>query len=287
MECTDVREIIPEAGQGLQVSVEPQLRALTDRYAARGLLKSVRESAAQQITEEEKTRAMAPTAYRLSLLSEHTVHARYRLGKNEMSSSDLVRYFSETRAERIRNVDFSGNVGMDSCEGGLPKTETERVEAPSRAVVLSEQVRSISKSAGAKLLKAVPTWFDGAKADTSRETRRFPLSAFAALVAVAMSLMLIVASSVMLMRAENSIGLLKDELSAMSNEVAELKSDLDVKYDLLEIRRIAMEEYGMVDEDYIRAQHMNLKTEDTVEVYEDGRDGGIKLSAILSAIGIR
>ena len=73
----------------------------------------------------------------------------------------------------------------------------------------------------------------------------------------------------------------------MSNEVAELKSDLDVKYDLLEIRRIAMEEYGMVDEDYIRAQHMNLKTEDTVEVYEDERDGGIKLSAILSAIGIQ
>ena len=286
MECTDIREITTEAGQGLQVSVEPQLRALSDRYAARGLLKSVRETAAQQMQREEETRTLAPHAYRLSLLSEHTVHARYRLGKNEMSSSDLVRYFSETRAHRIQNADFSGNTGIDELEP-IPEKSEPGAPTRDRAIILSEQVKALSKRTGTKLLGAFPTWFDGAKADTSHETRRFPLSAFAAVLVVAMSLMLIVASSVMLMRAENSIGALKDEISAMSEEVTELKSDLDVKYDLLEIRRIAIEEYGMVDEDYVRVQHMNLKTEDSVEVYEDEREDGIGLSAILSAIGIK
>lgn len=286
MERMSVREITPEAGVGLQVSVEPQLRALSNRFAARGLLKSVRDTAAQQIDREEETRALAPHAYRLSLLSEHTIRARYRLGKNEMSSSDLVRYFSETRAERIRNTDFSGNTGVDLCEDGREESKTEE-KTCNRAVVLSRQVKALSKSTGTKLLRAIPTWFNGARADTSREIRRFPLSAFAAVLAVAMSLMLIVASSVMLMRAENSIGLLKDEVAAMSDEVAELRSDLDVKYDLLEIRRIAMEEYGMVDEDYLRVQHMNLKTEDSVEVYEDEREDGIGISAILSALGIK
>ena len=286
METTDVREIVTEAGQGLQVSLEPQLRALSDRYAARGLLKSVRDCAAQQMKREEETRALAPDAYCLSLLSEHTVHARYRRGKSEMSSSDLVRYFSETRAQRIQNADFSGDIGVDSCEEIAKGKETAPSESH-RSVVLLEQVRTLSGNAGGKLLRAIPTWFNGARADTSRETRRFPLSAFAAVLVVAMSLMLIVASSVMLMRAENSIGRLKDEISAKVDEVAELKSDLDVKYDLLEIRRIAMEEYGMVDEDYLRVQHMNLKTEDSVEVYEDEREDGIGLSAILSALGIK
>ena len=40
----------------------------------------------------------------------------------------------------------------------------------------------------------------------------------------------------------------------------------------------------MVDEDYIRMQYISLKDEDSVEVYEDEREGTVTLSSILSAI---
>lgn len=279
----DVKVITSVEGQGLQVSVEPQLCALSARYAARGLLKSVHEAAAAQIQKEEETRALAPDAYRLSLLTEAAVNGRYRLGKEEMSSSDLVRYFFETRAHRIRNTDFSGNMGIDECTGSNEKQEVERCEKK-HALVISERIRALPQTAGEKLKAAVPTWFNSAKPDTSREKKRFPLSGFAAIAAVAISLMLIVASSVLLMRAESNISTLKSEVNAMSNDVAELRSDFETRYDLLEIRRIATEEYGMVDEDYIRMQYISLKDEDSVEVYEDEREGTVTLSSILSAI---
>ena len=279
----DVKVITSVEGQGLQVSVEPQLCALSARYAARGLLKSVHEAAAAQIQKEEETRALAPDAYRLSLLTEAAVNGRYRLGKEEMSSSDLVRYFFETRAHRIRNTDFSGNMGIDECTGSNEKQEVERCEKK-HALVISERIRALPQAAGEKLKAAVPTWFNSAKPDTSREKKRFPLSGFAAIAAVAISLMLIVASSVLLMRAESNISTLKSEVNAMSNDVAELRSDFETRYDLLEIRRIATEEYGMVDEDYIRMQYISLKDEDSVEVYEDEREGTVTLSSILSAI---
>lgn len=283
MEHVDVRPVEPVQGQGLQISVESQVSALSDRYAARGLRKSVLEDAAEQIRREEETRGLAPEAYRLSLMSEASVNGRYRLGKREMTSSDLVRYFADTRERRIRNVDFSENTGVDVCEP-VAENESDKQVSESRALVLPEKVKALSGSVSTRLKAAVPTWFNAAKPDTSRETKRFPLSAFAAVAAVAMSMMLIVASSVLLTRAENNISRLKKQINSASSEVAELKSDLEVQYDLLEIRRIAMEEYGMVDEEYIKMHYLTLGNEDNVEAFEDDREDQVGLSAILSGI---
>ena len=137
-----------------------------------------------------------------------------------------------------------------------------------------------------RLTSALPTWFDTAEPDTSDNRRSFPLSAFAALLAVAVSLMLIVASSVMLMRAESRVNSLKREVNAQSAELAKLRSDLDVKNDLIEIRRIATEEYGMVSEEYVRTTYLLRDVRDSVEVYEEEREDSVGLAAILSAIGI-
>ena len=283
MEHVDVRPVEPVQGQGLQISVESQVSALSDRYAARGLRKSVLENAAEQIRREEETRGLAPEAYRLSLMSEASVNGRYRLGKHEMNSSDLVRYFADTRERRIRNVDFSENTGADVCKP-VTENESDKQVSESRALVLPEKVKALSGSVSTRLKAAVPTWFNAAKPDTSREIKRFPLSAFAAVAAVAMSMMLIVASSVLLTRAENNISSLKKQINSASSEVAELKSDLEVQYDLLEIRRIAMEEYGMVDEEYIKMHYLTLGNEDNVEAFEDDREDQVGLSAILSGI---
>ena len=114
-----------------------------------------------------------------------------------------------------------------------------------------------------------------------------PLSAFAAILAIAMSLMLIVASSVLLTRAEDNVSRMKLQVSETSDEVAQMRSDIEASIDLLEIRRIAMEEYGMVEEEYLKMDYISMKTEDSVEAFEDERPTGVGLSAILSAIGIK
>lgn len=283
----EVRALPVGTETGIQLSAEPQLRAISDRYAARGLHKAVLDTAAEQIHKEEETRALAPDAYRLSLLSDVTVNSRYRLGKCEMASADLVRYFCDTRNRRIRNMDFTGNTGIDVCTGTNEKQPVSQTSEKKQKNDSESGAKSLSKQIKAQIARSFPTWFNAEKPDTSKEVKRFPLSAFAALVAVAMSLMLIVASSVLLTRAEKNISELKSDVDTLSEEVADLRSDLNVRNNLLEIRRIAIEEYGMVDENYVKMQYIALDNQDTVEVFEEKREETVGLSALLSAIGIK
>ena len=102
-----------------------------------------------------------------------------------------------------------------------------------------------------------------------------------------MCLMLIVASNVMITRAEDKLNALTVEIDAVAAEVADLEADMNVQSDLLLIRDIAISEYGMIGEEYVRMDYVTLHGEDVIEAYEDGRGEGISLSALLSAIGIK
>ena len=264
--------------------------ALSKSFANRGLVGSVRKCAEEQMKREAQTRAMEPEAYRLSGLSEETIDQAYRQGKEFMSSDDVLRYFQENRQAYLQHANLEGNTGIDECGSDA---------ATGKSLVLAEKPQSKSlqgvlrdareRGLGLKetLVAAAPSWLDFSAADTSKQKRRFPLSAFAAVLAVAMSLMLIVASSVMVTRAENDISKLEKQIANTATEYSKLKSDLEVKYDLLEIRRIAIEEYGMVDEDYLKMHYISLGAEDSVEQYEDEGEKKVGLSALLSALGIK
>ena len=66
-----------------------------------------------------------------------------------------------------------------------------------------------------------------------------------------------------------------------------MKSDLEVGQDILQIRQIATEEYGMVAEDFVKMDYISLRGEDSVEVYKEEREERMGLSALLSAIGLK
>lgn len=263
--------------------------AMVRQYADRGIVKAVELEAVEQVKKEEQTRKLAPQAYRLSSMSEVTKDIRYRRGKEHMSSADLVRYISDTRAEYLQHVDLNENTGMDVCEGGNVKDACLALtETKNHTKKLSVgAICRLPMVAGEGLKRAIPKWFDAAEPDTASNTRRFPLSAFAALLAVAASLFLIVASSVMVRLAESDVSRLKTQLSETSVQAEELRSDFNVGTDLLQIRRIASEEYGMVSEDYVKMDYISLQGEDSVEVYEERRTESIGLSALLSAIGLK
>ena len=102
-----------------------------------------------------------------------------------------------------------------------------------------------------------------------------------------MCLMLIVASNVMLTHAEDKLSTLTVEIDALTAEVADIEAKMNVKTDLLLIREIAINEYGMVGEEYVRMDYVTLHQKDVIEAY-DGEEGrGVGLAAILSAIGIK
>ena len=107
------------------------------------------------------------------------------------------------------------------------------------------------------------------------------------MIAVAVSLMLIVASSVMVKQGENMVNELTLQAADVSGEIAELKSDLNVQNDLLEIREIAVNELGMVSEEYVKMSYLSLGATDSIEAFEEEREQTIGISALLSAIGVK
>ena len=289
MERTEKNMIEIPAEQEIELSAKSCVRAMVEQSAARNAVKAIQASADEQIRREAKTRALAPDAYRLSTLTEIALNLQYRRGKEYMSSEDLVRYIRDTRTVHLRAVDLTEATGIDECSGGNTKESCtalikneERTE-PS----LIARARKLSTQLGTELKTALPTWFDASEPDTTANSRRFPLSAFAAILAVAMSLLLIVASSVMVRLAESDVSRLKTQISDMTSQANDLKSDYEVGTDLLQIRQIAKEEYGMVDEDYLKMDYVSLLGEDSVEAYEERREESIGLAALLSAIGIK
>ncbi len=285
MECVEIREITPETGHGLQLSAEPFLTALSKQYEERGLARSARLNAEEQIRREDETAKLDPVSYRLSALSDAAINGCYRRGKDVMEASDLVRYFRETRLEKTRGVDFDGNTGMDVCAEESEDEPVRAVAALQTEKRLSTRARERIVGLPAELKRGMAVWFNGARAEACAERKPFPFSALASIVAVAICLMLIVASSIMTTRAENRVSTLQKEVDAAALEVSELQSDFEMCYDLLEIRRIAVEEYGMVSEEYLKSHFASIGSEDSVESFEPDRDDSVSLGAILSAIG--
>ncbi len=282
-------------GRMLEVSTAQEVETITQKFMARGVAKAVAEQNADQIGKERETRKIAPVAYRLSSMSDAAVSGCYRHGKENMSGADLIQYFNETRSIRTRGEDFSETVAEDEF---VLKGEAEK---PCYAVVkhgevttlrdkiaaLPAQIKELPAKTVEYVRTSLPAWFDRSPVDTTQSTRRFPVSAFAAILAVAVSLMLIVASSVMIHQGEKRVSQLTVEVNELAGEVSDLKSELNVKNDLRVIRDVATEELGMVEEKYVKMQYLSMGSGDSIEVFEEEKQESVGISAILSAIGLK
>lgn len=290
MSGTEEKTFDKTAYQGLELRADDRVSSIVLQYADRGIAKAAAIEAENQILREAETRAAAPDSYRLSKMSDSAVDICYRHGKDCMSATDLIHYVSDTRLMHLQRTDLTEDDGIDRCTGGnTRKSCTALTQTDGKGLVRSTE-RDLTKlpaRACKQLAQKLPTWFDTAEADTSQNSRRFPLSAFAALLAVAASLLLIVASSVMVRLAESDVSRVKTQISCVSVEAAELKSDLEVGQDVLQIRQIATEEYGMISEEYVKMDYISLCGDDTVEVYKEEREERVGLSALLSAIGLK
>ena len=272
-----------------------RMRELEKRFSDRGLAVTVKRDTEAQIAREEEIRTVDPEAYRLSGYSEEYIDRRYRRGKDLMNGDDVVDYFLESHERRIKDADFSAEAPSDDQvnlgEAEKPYKPVLRTELTptvrERLATVPGIVRELPARTWEKVKTSYPDWFDGSKADTSRETSRFPLSAFGVILAVAMSLMLVVASSVMIYHGESRLNSLKIEVSDLTGEISEMKSDLNADTDLLAIRDIAVNEYGMVSEEFVRQEYIAGENGDSIVIYEKEESQSIGLSAILNALGFR
>ena len=295
MNCQKTQLNNASAGKMLEVSAAQEVQTIAHQFESRGAAKAIALQNAEQMQKESQTRQIAPGAYRLSSMSDAAVSGCYRHGKESMSSSDLIQYFNETRAIRTKGEDFSEFVVDDESvflgEAEKPCVAVVEHEGQEnlkdKLVALPTRVKQLPKTTVEYIRASLPTWFDFSPVDTTQGTRRFPLSAFAAILAVAVSLMLIVASSVMIHHGEKRVSQLTVQVNELAGEVSDLKSELDVKNDLLVIRNVATEEFGMIEEKYVKMQYLSMGSGDSIEVFEEKKQENVGISAILSAIGLK
>ena len=281
MNQTDVCE-----SQLTAATPEVCVSALSQKFASRGLVRSAIREAEELMEAEEHTRSMAPDAYRLSLLSEAAVAGLYRRGKNNMETADLIRYAEESRRLQRRQNPAEECVSIYETASQPPEAATK--ERPTALSVIKHVPRRLKRlpiRAAATLKERFPLWFDVKKADTSENTKKMPISAFAAIIAITVSLMLIVASALMITHTETKISKLNAEIATLNAEIGDMEAKLEAECDLMEIRRIAVEELGMVEESYLKMDYLSLETPEDIQAFSEKQSREMSFAAILSAIG--
>lgn len=113
--------------------------------------------------------------------------------------------------------------------------------------------------------------------------RKIPAAMVFMVMLCAVSLILVVSSSVLVSDASGDYAQAQNDVSVMAKEESELLIALEVKNDLRTIESLAVNKLGMVKKDLVSRQYISLGDEDIIETFEE-EDRNVGLSTLLSAI---
>ena len=284
------------------------INMLCDRYRDRGVAGKVHADEARQKRQEALNRAVAPGQY---IVAEQWDKAdrrsadsmeRYRSGtsngKRFMTADDFDRYYEDQR--RYRNPQYQAPVVRvvrhdpaelaaepSGLEAALPKkagwlTDTDKLPVPLRRLMKTPLMQKLNVWAAETFPRETVV------AESKRLATPIPAGAIAGLAVVAVSMSLVIGSTVLVSQSTREVSELKDRLGKRQAVQSELSDQLDLKNDLLSIRERAVNELGMVGEQYLNGSSLKSNEEDYLEI-EDGSGSGERKSgwaAILSAFGI-
>ena len=181
-------------------------------------------------------------------------------------------------AENKKTVTYFDSEKMRSiCKG---KCDTALVTLAERASE-SEIIR--------KTVKTAVEWIDIDDRDyrIEGEYKKIPFGVMCSIVAIAISLLLIVAGNIMVSQASMELWALEEEYEVYKEYETELKSKLAIKNDLRYIEYIARTELGMVDREHAEVIYIGDKPQNKVEAYDEASDNDkIGLSALLYSLGV-
>ena len=282
-----------------------------ERYRDRGIAGRMHADAAQQEKREALNRAIAPGAYvmteKLERASGRGRPDVYRSGVSEgrryMTVDDFDRYYHDQRgykfpqyrpaaeARRAARDRMAETAMADTRVAGgdlQPKkagwlTDTDRLPAIVERLMKYRFFRALNVWAG----ETFPRETEVVVASRKTPIRRLvPAGLVATLVTVAVSMSLVIGSTVLVSQSTREVSQLKSRLSEQEEILDDLGDQLAEKNDALDIEGRA-HELGMVKEKYLSGQYLSERPEDYVEIY-DGSAGGQQSgwSALLSAMGI-
>ena len=238
--------------------------------------------ATEQEETAERSEPRAISVFERELLLRKADQERIEQEARDADNDRLYAELALARATEDADLPAYHSIYEDAVAEPLAVSEP----VASRKRNLPELAKEKTRKAVSYLKKNAPTWFAVTKPDSSSNRRRFPVSAFATILTVAVCMMMIVAGSLMLTNAESQVYQLNVDIDRLQGEITDLRSEMESNENLLRIREIAVEEYGMVGEEYLKMDYVGMEREEQIEVFSGEREDQVGLSALLSAIGI-
>lgn len=283
------------------------------RYRDRGIAGRVHKDVAEQEKREALYRAEAPGTYvmtdTLSSVSGEDTRNRnaYRSGVSDgkayMTADDFCRYYHHLRGYRnpqYRTAEHTPESraavramveAREAARGvNLPKkagwlTNIDKLPALVRKALNNQKVANIAHKLNVWAEETFPREVVVAESAQAKKRRRpIPVGLVATLVTVAVSMAMVISSTVLVSQSTRELSQMKQEIAEKNAIVSEISDQLDLKNGVATVRDRATGDLGMVSEKYLDSSYVKGSAEDYVEVFnEEGEKSG--LSALLSAFG--
>ena len=214
-------------------------------------------------------------------------------GRACMSSEDFANYYRDLRDYKMPRFYSRSEREYEEAEAaGLAEGVQETGDSPKKAVWLTVKghiKKALSHLNKEELTRVSEEWFELEKDDEVREgeKKRMPRGVIPIILAVSLSLMLIVCSSVMVSRASAEVSSLEEKIDSLNVEIRDLEGKLEVKNNMLEIYRIATEQYGMIGEDYASSRYVDIREDEQVKSVNGNEEKSSWLDDLLRAIGFK
>ena len=136
------------------------------------------------------------------------------------------------------------------------------------------------------LTKFARDWFAvDADVKESEERKRMPRGIVPMLCVVTLSLMLCVCATVMVSRASADVSSLEDKIDALTYQIGDLEGKLEVKNNMLDIKHIAVEQYGMISAEYASDRYIDIREDESIIKHDSKDASSTWLQELLEAIG--
>ncbi|MGM9644207.1 MAG: hypothetical protein ACI3X1_03885 [Eubacteriales bacterium] len=270
---------------------------LCERFKDRGIKTSVRSGAeAQKNKEGAKRRLIGLYTERAGVSASDAKYNTQNIGgRSCMSSDDFANYYRDLRDYKMPRFYSRAESEYEEADAkALADGVQESGKPPKKAIWLA-----VIGHAGSKI-KEIPShlnreeferfaenWFEFKKGETvaEGEKKKIPLGVISTILVFAISLLLIVCSSVMVSRASWEVSSLEDKIDSLDYQIKDLEGKLEVKNNMLDIKNIAVKEYGMISADYASSRYVDIKEDEKIEGVEADGKKESWLSEILHAIG--
>lgn len=267
------------------------LAALTRRYRGRGFGRAAKEHADDMDVRREEAREVAPAHYRWDELCANGRGDRFRgdnyLGRQVMDVDGFVEYFAECRAARRAESNETVASHTETVAPARTREQSRVARLTGTSLVPSKQRRADGNTSD-RVIAFAKSWLRPDDPALRREGKRqpIPMKAISMLVVLAVSLMLIVTSSVMVANEKREVSDLENSVSALAAEVKLAEDKLEAMINSLDVYEIATEELGMIPATYADSLYVDATDGNTIEVVEQPEEQTTSLATLLSAIGM-